>query len=95
MKKSIENVTEKLFNSNNIEDYNALAKLLLAFLTAFNGRRPSEVTYATIENYLSTITPNVDGSLSVFTVLAVKNNVKVPIVVPKFVQTAINLLLDH
>lgn len=78
--------------------YNSLTKHLLAFLTLFNGRRPSEVSNATITNYKSIseeskYSTDDDNSISVFTVCAPKNGVKVPIVIPKFAKIAVDMLL--
>lgn len=55
-------------------------------------RRPSEVAYAKIENY-STLTSR--GNLSVFTVLATKKNVRVPVIVPRAAHLAIEAILKN
>lgn len=81
-----------------VEDYDKLCKASLAYLIAFNGRRPSEVAYATVFNYENL---NIQGNendeetLCVFNVTALKNNVKVPIIVPRTVRIAINTLLKY
>lgn len=77
----------------NDENYHTLVKAALAFLVAFNGRRPGEVSNATLDNYksLQKKTNSNDGDdLSVFMVTATKNDTRVPIIVPKTILMAIN-----
>lgn len=71
--------------------FDKLTKYLLAFLTTFNGWRPSDVQNATIANYESL---EIDANnLAVFKVSAAKNGVRVPILVPDFSRVALSSLL--
>lgn len=90
--------TEELNNTHEVKTYTNLAKAVIGFLVAFNGKRPSEVSYAKVENY-ATLTQSIDSkngnNLGVFTVAASKNDVLVPVIVPHFAQAAITALLNH
>lgn len=73
-----------------------MAKRTLAYLIAFNCRRPSEVAYATLAHYNRFQCSNNDSeheNLAVFTVPATKNDVNVPIIVPNKAHQAIKVLL--
>lgn len=59
------------------ENFVNLSKSILSYLIALNGRRPSEVAYAKIENYEKLQTK---GDLAVFSVVATKNSTRVPII---------------
>lgn len=74
-------------------NYNKLTKIVVAFLIAFNSRRPSEVTNAKLSDFLKIKSSN--ESLSIFTVTAPKNKMKVPIMVPKNVLKCINNLVKN
>jgi len=93
----IENATRVLQTTHTLEDYLTLTKLCIAFLIAFNGRRPSEVVYAKIENF-SNLKISSDlriDNLSVFNVAALKNNLKVPVITPNCARIAIETLIEH
>src|SRR5436190_412258 len=95
----IKDAVKSLNEIHGAEQYNTLIKLCIPFLITFNGRRPSEVVYSKIENFSTLQTrpdpENKDTSLAVFNVAALKNNIKVPIITPGFVQQAIEDLLEH
>lgn len=95
LKKIINKTMEKFESSKGrtYETFSALVKAVLAFLVAFNGRRPGEVSGATIEDY-KTLQTNEGDKLSVFMVVATKNDTRVPIITPEIVKTAINKALQ-
>lgn len=73
-----------------------MTQATLAYLIDFNSRRPSEVAYATIPNFekLQTDNETSEGSLGVFNVAALKNDVKVPVIVTKTALYAIVTLME-
>lgn len=102
---SILESTIEQINSTNIQVFLDLTKAVLAFIIAFNSRRPSEECHATLQNFksLQTNSRSEDqvneevqcNNLSVFMVAATKNDSRVPILVPHIAQVAINSLLMH
>lgn len=76
-------------------DFIKLSKMTLAYLVAFNSRRPSEVAYSTESNYskIEKTTSENGEELGVFKVVATKNDVKVPIIVTHDAISAIDCLL--
>lgn len=92
----IDEAINNLQKTGQIADYNHLAKRTLAYLIAFNCRRPSEVAYATLALYTRFQCSSNDSeheNLAVFTVPATKNDVKVPIIFPNKAHQAIKVLL--
>lgn len=67
---------------------------MIAFLIAFNGRRPTEVTYATTANFetVKTQVTTKEDKISVLYVTATKNDIRVPIILPNSTHKVIVLL---
>lgn len=78
-----------------VQNYNCLAQSLLAFLIVFNGRRPSDVAHATLQNYQTLSSSGESESLSVFKVKAPKNKKIVPVLFPAFAKVGIELLISN
>lgn len=93
----IKSCINNLEKSPIVGNYNLLTQALVAWLTAFNSRRPSEVAYATLQNYEKRIhkktTPEDDEPLAVFTVAATKNDVRVPVIVTPLAEKALLFLV--
>lgn len=94
--KIIKKLTSQVTNEHSIKDFDNITQATLAFLIAFNSRRPGEVAHATVDNYKNIVfdaDKTQNEPLAVFYVAATKNDTKVPIIVPHVTYIATEAIL--